>query len=125
MIDKPSMEIPTQVRELAEKNVEQTRAAYDQFLAMARQSQDLVMNAKGDAKNSALDVQAKAMRYNEQNVEAGFRFAADLARARDMTEYAQIQTLYAQTQALTLNQQTLDLARLVAEAAEKMKSGKP
>ena len=122
MIDKPSMEIPPQVREIAEKNVEQTRAAYKQFLDMARQAQDLVSKSQGDdGMKNALDVQAKAMRYTEQNVEAGYRFAADLAHARDMTEYAQIQARYAQTQAQTLTQQAADLGRLVAEAAQKGK----
>ena len=120
MIDKPSMEIPPQVREMAEKNVEQTRAAYDQFLAIARQAQDLVTKSQGGEMKNALEVQAKATRYTEQNMEAGFRFAADLAHARDMQEYAQIQVRYAQTQAQTLTQQAADLGRLVTEAAQKL-----
>jgi phasin len=124
MIDKPSMEIPPQVREMAEKNVEQTRAAYTQFLAMARQAQDLVAKSQGDVMKSALDAQAKAVRYAEQNIDAGFRFAADLAHARDLQEYAQIQARYAQTQAQTFTQQAQDLSRLVAEVAQKATPGK-
>ena len=38
MFEKPSMEIPDAVREIAERNVEQTRAAYSQFMDMARQA---------------------------------------------------------------------------------------
>ena len=83
MIDKPSMEIPPQVREIAEKNVEQTRAAYKQFLDMARQAQDLVSKSQGDdGMKNALDVQAKAMRYTEQNVEAEVPGPGDRERDR-------------------------------------------
>lgn len=122
MFDKPSIEIPAAVRELAEKNVEQTRAAYSQFLTMARQAQDLMTQSPPAETKTAAEVQSKAMRYAEQNVEASFRFASDLAHARDMQEYAEVQTRYAQTQVLTFAQQTQDLGRLVAEAANKVGS---
>lgn len=120
----PTMEIPPQVREMAERNVEQTKTAYNQFLTMARQAQDLVASSQGDGMKSALDVQGKALRYAEQNMDAGFRFAADLARARDVKEYSEIQTRYAQTQALAFTQQAQDLGRLVAEVAQKVAPGK-
>ena len=42
MHDKPQLEIPEPVRELAERNVEQVRSAYNQFMEMARQAQELV-----------------------------------------------------------------------------------
>ena len=122
MSDKPTIEIPAAVRELAENNVEQTRAAYSQFLTMARQAQDLMTKSPAAETKSAVDIQSKAMRYAEQNVEASFRFASDLAHARDMQEYAEVQTRYAQTQVLTFAQQTQDLGRLVAEAANKVGS---
>ena len=122
MSDKPTIEIPAAVRELAEKNVEQTRAAYSQFLTMARQAQDLMTQSPPAETKTAAEVQSKAMRYAEQNVEASFRFASDLAHARDMQEYAEVQTRYAQTQVLTFAQQTQDLGRLVAEAAKKVGS---
>jgi phasin len=121
MFDKPSMEIPAAVREIAERNVEQTRSAYGQFLTLAHQAQDLMMKSQGEAMRSALEVQSKAMRYAEQNVDASFRFASDLAQARDMKEYAEIQTRYAQTQVATFNQQAQDLGRLVVEVAQKVK----
>ena len=122
MSDKPTIEIPAAVRELAENNVEQTRAAYSQFLTMARQAQDLMTQSPPAETKTAAEVQSKAMRYAEQNVEASFRFASDLAHARDMQEYAEVQTRYAQTQVLTFAQQTQDLGRLVAEAAKKVGS---
>lgn len=120
MFDKPATEIPAAVREMAEKNVEQTRAAYLEFQKLARQSQELMAKSQGSSNQSVADVQTKAARYVEQNVEASFRLAGDLAQARDLQEYSEIQTRYAQTQVLTFQQQAKDLGRLVAEAAEKV-----
>jgi hypothetical protein len=124
MFDKSPFEIPLPLREMAEKNVEQARAALDQFAAMAKQAQDALLKTQGDSTKGGMrdfmkpadSVQAKAMWYAQKNVEAGFRLAADLAQARDVQEFVEIQTLYAQTQALTLTQQSLDLARMAKEA---------
>jgi phasin len=124
MFEKPSPEIPAAIREMAERNVEQSRAAYAQFLTMARHAQDMMAQSQGDTVKNAMDVQSKALRYAEQNVDASFRFASDLARARDLQEYAEIQTRYAQTQVPTYTQQAQDLGRLVAEAAQKMQAPK-
>lgn len=124
MFDKPSPEIPAAVREIAERNVEQSKAAYAQFMAMAKQAQDMMSVSQGDVTKNAMDVQSKAMRYAEQNVDASFRFASDLARARDLQEYAEIQMRYAQTQIQTYTQQAQDLGRLVAETAQKMQNPK-
>jgi len=120
----PSMEIPPQVRELAEKNIEQTRSAYNQFLNMARQAQDLVSRSQGDAMRNAMDVQAKAMRYAEANIDASFKFASELAHARDLKEYAEIQARYAQAQTQNFSQQAQELGRLVTDVAQKMQPGK-
>ena len=40
MYDKPQFEFPEAVRELAERNVEQARSAYNQFIDMARKVQE-------------------------------------------------------------------------------------
>jgi len=124
MTEIPSMEIPPQVREMAERNIEQTRTAYNQFLNMARQAQDMVSRSQGDVMRNAIDVQAKAMRYAEANIDAGFKFATDLAHARDMKEYAEIQARYAQAQTQNFSQQAQELGRLVADVAQKMQPGK-
>jgi phasin len=124
MFEKPSAEIPAAIREMAERNVEQSRAAYAQFLTMARQAQEMMTQSQGDTVKNAMDVQNKALRYAEQNVDASFRFASDLARARDLQEYAEIQARYAQTQVQTYAQQAQDLGRLVAETAQKMQNPK-
>jgi len=119
MYDKPQMEIPETVRELAEKNVEQARSAYSQFMDMARQAQQMVQQSQGAVTQTALEIQSKALKFAEQNIDEGFTFASDLARARDLKEYLEIQTRYAQKQMQAYAQQAQDLRRMMAEAAQK------
>lgn len=121
MYDKPQFEIPETVREIAERNVEQARSAYTQFMDMARKAQDAVSKQQGAMAAGALDIQSKALNYAEQNINASFNFAADLARARDLKEYLEIQTRYAQRQMQDYARQAQELGRLMAEAAQKVK----
>jgi phasin len=119
MPDMPQMEIPDAVRQLAERNLEQARSAYTQFMDMVRQAQDMLTKSSGVMTDAALEVQGRMMRFTEQNIEAGFSFASELARARDMREYFEIQSRHAQRQMQTYAQQAQELGRLLAEAAQK------
>ena len=121
MYEKQQFEIPEPVRELAERNVEQARNAYQQFMDMARKAQDAVKKSQGAMAAGALDIQAKALHYAEENINSSFNFAADLARARDLKEYLEIQTRYAQKQMQDYAKQAQDLGRMLGEAAQKAK----
>ena len=118
MSDKPTMEIPAAMREMAERNVEQARTAYTQFMDMARQAQDMVAKSSDAVASSAKEVQARSLRYAQENMDASFAFASDLAKARDLKEFLEIQQRYAQKQAMTYTQQAQELGRLLADAAQ-------
>ncbi len=119
MYDKPQIEIPEQVRQMAERNVEQARTAYNQFMDMARQVQNLVNRSSGAMAESAAELQSRALRFAEQNMEAGFQFASELARARDLKEYLEIQSRHAQKQMQTYASQAQELGRMMSELAQK------
>ncbi len=118
MTDK-QFDIPDGVRELAERNVEQARTAYSQFADMARKAQDVAMQSSQAMNSGAKELQAKTLSYAEQNVDASFTFASDLAKARDLKEYMEIQQRYAQKQMESFTEQAQDLNRLMAEATQK------
>lgn len=119
MYDKPQFDIPDAVRELAERNVEQARTAYQQFLDMARQAQDMVTKSQGAMTAGALDIQTRALRFAEKNIDEIFNFASELARARDLKQYMEIQSRYAQRQMQTYAEQAQELGRMMAETAQK------
>ena len=120
MSDTPSFDIPPQMRDMAEKNVEQARTAFGQFMELARQAQELMVRSHGAIAEGAREVQQKAMRYTQDNLDASFAFASDLARARDVQEALEIQTRYAQRQVRTYAEQSQDLGRTLADTAQKM-----
>ena len=124
MADIPNMEIPDAVRQMTERNVEQARNAYSQMIEMARKAQDMVSRSSGAMTEAALEVQAKAMRFTEENIEANFKLAGELARARDMKDYFEIQSRHAQRQMQTYASQAQELGRLMTEAAQKAQGRK-
>ncbi len=119
MTDKTAFEIPDAVREMAEPNVEQSRSAYSQFLEMSRQAQDMMIRSTGSMVDVTREMQRRVMRFTEENMEAGFAMATELARARDFKDYLEIQARHGQRQAFLYTQQAQEIGRLMAEAAQK------
>jgi phasin len=114
-------EVPEAVRQLAEKNVEQARGAYDQFMEMARKAQETINQSSVVAAESAREVQSKALGFAEQNMEAGFQFFAELSKARDLKEYMEIQQRHTEKSMKAYSEQAQELGKLVAEVTEKAK----
>ena len=119
MYEKPQLEIPEAVRQMAERNLEQARAAYNQFADSMRQAQDLISRSSGAMTESLLQLQQKTLRFAEENMEAGFAMAGELARARDLKEYFEIQSRHAQKQMRAYARQAQELGRMLAEAAQR------
>jgi len=119
MYDKPQFEIPEAVRELAERNVEQSRAAYNQFMDMVHKVQESLTKSQGAMASGAMELHARAVEFAEENIQASFAFAADLSRARDLKEYIDIQQRYAQKQMQAYAEQAQELGKLLGEAAQK------
>jgi phasin len=120
MAEQSPFEIPGQMRDLAEKNVEQARQAYGQFIDMAKRAQEMMARSQGAMTDSAREVQSKAMRYTQDNLDASFSFATELARARDLNEAMEIQARYAQRQMRAYAEQAQELGRLMADASQRM-----
>jgi phasin len=122
MVEKQSFEIPQQLRELAERNIEQARTAYGQFMDAMTQAMGLWSTAlpSNEVTSGFKAVQDRAVRFAKQNAEACFAMASELANAKDVQDVLAIQSRYAQTQMQTYSIQAQELARLMAEAAQTM-----
>ena len=117
MAEKSIFDIPPQLREMAEKNVEQARAAYGQFMDFLTQA----MNAWQQSPSGAPAVgfraaQDKAIAFAKENAERSFALASDLARAKDVQEVLTLQSRYAQTQMQTFGLQAQQLGWLMTDA---------
>ena len=117
MAEKPSFEIPPELRDFAEKNVEQARAAYGQFMDFMTKAMGAWADSAGaDSMTGFKAVQDKAIAFAKENAERSFALASDLARAKDIQEVLTLQGSYAQTQIQTFGIQAQQLAWLMADA---------
>jgi len=115
-------EFPQQMRELAERNVEQARATYGQF--MDAMSQAVGMWTKGLPANELTSgfqsVQERAIGYAKENAEASFALASDLASAKDVQQVLSLQTQFAQAQMQAYAKQAQELGMMMTEAMQGM-----
>ena len=123
MADKPSFEIPPELRDLAEKNVEQARAAYGQFMDFLTQAMGAWAGAPGAGEMSGFrDVQEKAIAFAKENAERSFALASDLARAKDMQEVITLQSRFVQTQMQTFGIQAQQISWLMADVMRNLQT---
>ncbi len=115
----PEFEIPSTVRDMATRSVDQVKDAYGRFVDAARQAQDMVSKSTEVFASGAKEVNEKVFSFAESNARASFDVASRLAQARDVKEVMEIQTAFARSQMEAYAQQAQELARIVASSAQK------
>ena len=122
MAQNQTFEIPQQLRELAEKNVEQARAAYGQLMDAMAQATGMWMAAmpSNEMTSGFKVVRERAIQFAKQNAEACFAAASELANAKDIKDLLAIQSRSAQTQMQAYTLQAQELGRLMVEAAQSV-----
>jgi phasin len=125
MAETMQTEIPQEMRELAVHNVDQARAACGQMMETARKAQDMMKTIipSNPVAQGLSEVQERAMRFTQQNLDASFSLAHELAKAKDLTEVLQIQSRHAQLQMHAYALQAQALGNLVNAASQKGKPG--
>lgn len=123
MAQNNPFEVPQQLRDLAEKNVEQARNSYTQFLDAMAKAAGMWSAAipQSDATAGFKAVQDRASRFAKQNAEACFNMAAELAAAKDIQDIMGIQSRYAQIQMQAYATQAQEMSRLMMAAAPTQK----
>ena len=109
-------DIPEQMRDAADKSVNQAKKAFDDFIDA---TQKAVAKAEGSAQSlreGAADVNRQALAYVEENVAASFELAHRLVRARSVEEVAAIQQEFIQRQMKNLTQQGKSLGEMMGRA---------
>lgn len=107
-------EIPQEMREFADKSVEQARKAFDGFVGAAQRTVSAMDESGGSVQSSAQDVSRKAIAFAETNVAASFAYAQRLVQARDMSEVMEIQTRFLQEQMKAMEEQARELGEALA-----------
>ena len=112
MVDDPRFDIPPELRELVEKNVEQAQAAYGQFIDFLTQVSSMAPPSKMLPELEA--VRERAIEFAKENGERFFDLASALARANNIQEVLTLQSQYAQTQMQSYAVQAKELGGMLA-----------
>ncbi|MGV7029887.1 phasin [Methylobacterium symbioticum] len=126
MSNIPNYEVPGEMRDFAEKSVEQARKAFDSFISAARRTADTVQGSADIARTNAQDVSSRGFEYAEQNVNAAFDLAQKLVRSRDIQEAMQHQAEFVRSQFAAIQAQAKEFSGIAQSAmqqgAERAKS---
>lgn len=119
-----SYEIPAEMRDFAEKSVEQARKAIDGFMSAAQKTVDTFEGSANTVQASAKDATRKTFTYTEQNLAAAFDLAQRMVRAKDMQEAMQIQAEFVRTQFEAMQTQMKEFGSLAQSAMKQPGSKK-
>jgi len=124
----PNYEIPSEMRDFAEKSVEQARRAMDGFIGAAQRTVDTIEGSANTVQASAKDMTRKTFSYAEQNIQAAFDLAQRMVRARDVQEAMQIQAEFVRSQFESMQTQMKEFGSMaqntVAQNEQRQPAGK-
>jgi phasin len=114
----PKFEVPDEMRDFANKSVEQAKRAFDSFMGA---TQEATTNLKGSAENmqrNAADATHQVVGYAEQNVKAAFDHAQALVKAKGFDEVMALQTEYLRKQMAAMQEQMKAMGKVVQDAVK-------
>jgi phasin len=87
----PKLEVPAELRDLAEKTIDQAEKAFGMFFDAAGKSMATIPGA-------GTEVSKQALAFTEQNMKAAFEHARRLVHATDLQEAMRIQSEFLKSQ---------------------------
>lgn len=123
MAQNQRFEIPQELRQLAEENVERARQLYLRFMEGVEQAMAVWSAPSSDMVMPGFSrVREHAAELAKQNAEAAFKLARDVANAKDLQELLTLQSHYVQSQMRWYAKQTEEFGQLMATAFTQMQS---
>ena len=117
--DNPTYEVPTEMRDFAEKSVEQARKAIDGFMSAAQKTVDTFEGSTNTLQATATDATRKTFSYAEQNLSAAFDLAQRMVRAKDPQEAMQIQAEFVRSQFQAMQTQMKEFGSMAQSAMQQ------
>jgi phasin len=104
------LEVPTQIKEVAEKTIDQAEQGFSAFIEAATKSVSMVPNP-------ATDMSLKALSLTEQNMKAAFDHAKKLLQANDLQEAMRLQAEFLKAQYEAATEQLKEMGTSVRSAS--------
>ena len=124
MADNP-FEIPQALRNVAEQNIKQAHAAYEQLTDFVTKAVGAWMGAMPASPmlTGFKEVQDRAAEIAKTNADSAFALVEKIAKAQNFQEILALQTQFAQDQMKAFTTQTQELYKLIGEAFQKLPRG--
>jgi len=114
---EPKLEVPAELREIAEKTIEQAEKAFGMFFEAASKSIKSVPGAESD-------ISKQALTFTEQNMRAAFEHARRLVHATDLQEAMRIQSEFLRSQFTYAGEHMRQITGAVMSTARDAGKGK-
>jgi phasin len=109
---EPKVEVPAEVRDIAEKAVDQAEQAFRLFFEAASRS----MTAMPGGETA---ISKQALSFTEQNVKSAFEYARKLVHATDLEEAMRIQSEFLRSQFTNAGEHMRQITGTALSAAAK------
>jgi phasin len=110
-------EVPNELRDFAERSVDQARKAFEGFVSVAQKAVGTVDGATETTQNSVKSVSAQVLSFTEQNVNAAFDLAHKLVQAKDPQEAFALQAEFLKSQLANLQAQAKEIGASIQKSA--------
>jgi len=114
-------EVPNELRDFAERSVDQARKAFEGFVTVAHKTIGAVDDATATTQTNVKSVSSQVLGYAEQNVNAAFELAHKLVKAKDPQEAIAIQSEFLKGQMAAMQEQAKAIGTLIQSAAVPVK----
>ena len=116
-MSEPKLEVPAELRELAEKTIQQAEKAFGMFFDAASKS---ITSVPGPG----ADISKQALSFTEQNMRAAFEHARKLVHATDFQEAMRIQSEFLRSQFTNAGEHMRQISGSVMSATKDATKGK-
>jgi len=118
-VTQPHYQIPNEMREFAEKGIQQARNAFETFAGAAQKA---ISSVEPVLPSGVKEVSGKAFSYSEANMNATFAFAQKLVHANGFQEALNLQTDFLKAQTEAFQEQAKELTAVLQKTTT---GGKP
>ena len=114
---EPKLEVPAELRDLADKTIEQAERAFSMFFDAASKSMTSVPGGGNE-------ISKQALAFTEQNMRAAFDHARKLVHATDLQEAMRIQSEFLRSQFTNAGEHMRNITGEVMSVAKDAMKGK-
>jgi phasin len=113
-MSEPKLEVPAELRDMAEKTIDQAERAFGMFFEAASKS-------VASIPTPGTEISKQALSFTEQNVKAAFEHARKLVHVTDLQQAMQIQSEFLRSQFTSAGEHMRQITGEVMSAAKEMK----